>query len=370
MRLLDSFRFLAIMAVMSVHLTIRWATPFYPVDVYPYGHFFSRLFAYGGMGVHFFFIISGFVIAYTLERTSDPMVFLVNRFIRLFPPILLCTFVTFVVGATLDTRHYFPFSYDMHNLLPSLTFTNPALWSAIFHRPFGYISASYWSLWVEVQFYLLAAAVYFSRPAAFLRNLLLTAVALMLLMQLPLPSYLRTMASVFNLPAYIGWFSIGAFFHDLFRQPCPDGGPEYCRTIRRTDRWMNLSAITLIVFGLFYPLDTIGRTIFLVMLGLFGVLVTAPQKLRWMENRFFVRLGLLSYTAYLIHDSSGALLIGKYGVFLGEWSPVSVPVIMALVFLFAEISFRLYEKRTTVFLKRQLLSPRRPQRFAAAPGLT
>jgi hypothetical protein len=53
------------------------------------------------------------------------------------------------------------------------------------------------------------------------------------------------------------------------------------------------------------------------MLCPFGLLVSAPNKLRCLENRLFCRLGFLSYTAYLIHDSNGTLLINKYGGFLG-----------------------------------------------------
>ncbi len=113
--LLDSFRFLAIIAVMLVHLTVCWASHFYLVDVSPYSHFFSLLFAYGGMGVHFCFIISGFVIAFTIEKTSGAMAFLGNRFVRLLPAMLLCIFISFILGATLDTKHMFPFSYAVPN---------------------------------------------------------------------------------------------------------------------------------------------------------------------------------------------------------------------------------------------------------------
>jgi peptidoglycan/LPS O-acetylase OafA/YrhL len=346
-RLLDGFRFLAILAVMLVHLTIRWAPPFYPVDVYPYQHFFSLLFAYGGMGVHFFFIISGFVIAFTLERTSDPLAFLGNRFVRLFPAMLLCSVITFILGLTLDDRHFFSFSYSLPNFLPSLTFTSPDLWTAMLHKPFGYISASYWSLWVEVQFYFLAAAIYFSGKEDFLRNLLVVAALLMALSWIPLPDHLQQVTSLFNLTGYIGWFAIGAFFNTLHKR---EG---------QTIRPAVMAILALIILSTFYRLDNIGRGIFLLMLCLFGMLVSVPHRLRWLENRLFCRLGVLSYTAYLIHDSNGALLISKYGTFLGRWSPCCVPVMIVLVFIFAECSCRLYEGRAAALLKRA------PQYFKA-----
>lgn len=49
--LLDSFRFLAILSVMLVHLTIRWSPPFYPVDVYPYNHLFLAYYSHMAAGV-------------------------------------------------------------------------------------------------------------------------------------------------------------------------------------------------------------------------------------------------------------------------------------------------------------------------------
>jgi peptidoglycan/LPS O-acetylase OafA/YrhL len=337
--LLDSFRFLAIMSVMLVHLTIRWAPPFYPVDVYPYGHFFSLLFAYGGMGVHFFFIISGFVIAVTLERTSGAITFFGNRFVRLFPPMLLCSFITIVLGAMLDNKHLFPFSYSVRNLLPSLTFTNPDLWARALHRPFGYISASYWSLWVEVQFYFLAAVIYFGAKKDFLRNLLVVTVLVMAVGWIPLPPRLQAMAGLFNLTGFIGWFAVGAFFHSLYKKDS--------RSIRPVDLVMP----ALVVFNIFIRLDNIGRLIFLLMLCLFIMLVFAPHRLGWLDNPLFSRLGVLSYTAYLIHDSNGALLISKYGGLLGRWSPLCVPVIITLVFVFADWSYRRYERRAAALLK-------------------
>lgn len=356
--LLDSFRFLAILAVMLVHLTIRWAPPFYPVNVYPYRHFFSLLFAYGGMGVHFFFIISGFVIAFTLERTPEPLSFFGNRFVRLFPAMLLCTCITFILGISLDNKHLFPFSYSLPNLLPSLTFTSPDLWSTMLHRPLGYISGSYWSLWVEVQFYFLAAAIYFSAKQDFLFNLLVVAMLLMALTWIQLPAHFQRMISIFNLSGYIGWFAIGVFFQNLYK-----GGDKAIRPAVTI-------ILALITLSIFFRLDNIGKVIFLFMLCLFGMLVSAPQKLGWLKNRLFCRLGFLSYTAYLIHDSNGALLIGKYGGILGKWSPLCVPAMIALVFVFSEFSYRLYEKRAAALLRRlpsQAVSYLRPVLFHKPP---
>src|SRR5258708_38866163 len=91
--ILDSFRFLAIISVMFYHYSYRWTPPASPDNLYPYGDFYGSCFRFGSTGVLFFFIISGFVISYTLENTTGFGSFMKNRFIRLFPPMLLWSIV-------------------------------------------------------------------------------------------------------------------------------------------------------------------------------------------------------------------------------------------------------------------------------------
>ena len=112
--LLDGFRFLAILSVLFYHYTVKWAS------VLPYGKFFGGVFSYGFLGVHFFFIISGFVIHYTLESTANAFSFFRNRFARLAPAMLLCSVVSFLVMRLLDDRLLFPNGHG----IPQLAFAD------------------------------------------------------------------------------------------------------------------------------------------------------------------------------------------------------------------------------------------------------
>src|SRR6202012_496098 len=99
--------------------------------------------------------------------------FLKNRWIRLFPPMLLCTVITFIVFITLDTAVIFPDSHDPRNFLPSLTFITPKIWTLLLHKNFAWTNGSYWTLWNEVQFYVLASLLFFlGAKEKFLQNLL------------------------------------------------------------------------------------------------------------------------------------------------------------------------------------------------------
>ncbi len=92
----DALRGLAALAVVLFHHTTRFGELFQPVSPT------SISFPDGHHGVNLFFIISGFVIFMTLEKTSRPMDFVVSRFSRLFPAywaaIILTFFITHLLG--------------------------------------------------------------------------------------------------------------------------------------------------------------------------------------------------------------------------------------------------------------------------------
>lgn len=154
--ILDSFRGIAILMVISFHFFSRWT------NLYPYQENYD-FFGYGKFGVQFFFMISGFVIFYTLENTKSLLQFWFNRFIRLFPAMFFASIITYLFFISFDDTLLFPTSHYFKNVLVSLTFIQPELVSSITRHKidFDYISGSYWSLWVEIQFYFFASFFYF-----------------------------------------------------------------------------------------------------------------------------------------------------------------------------------------------------------------
>lgn len=94
---LDGLRCFAILGVLLFHYFSRWTPPWYPENLYPYSSVLSRLLSRGGYGVNHFFIISGFVITLTLFKCDNFSEFFIRRFCRLFPAMLLCSVVTFLL---------------------------------------------------------------------------------------------------------------------------------------------------------------------------------------------------------------------------------------------------------------------------------
>ncbi|MGA7159098.1 MAG: acyltransferase [Acidobacteriaceae bacterium] len=135
---LDLIRFAAACLVVAFHLTYwnRVTENWYRAD-YAFGYLahYTRI---GWIGVHIFFVLSGFVIAYSAQK-SGPKAFVKNRFLRLYPGVWICATITFVVAIAFG---------ELGDRLVSAWFRSLVL------SPYGtLIDGSYWTLSIEITFY-------------------------------------------------------------------------------------------------------------------------------------------------------------------------------------------------------------------------
>ena len=86
---LDALRGLAAMSVVLFHFTTRYEELFGRANPLPLN------FGWGDFGVDLFFMLSGFVILMTLERTSHSLKFAWGRFTRLYPAYWAAVALTF-----------------------------------------------------------------------------------------------------------------------------------------------------------------------------------------------------------------------------------------------------------------------------------
>ncbi|MES3004745.1 MAG: acyltransferase [Patescibacteria group bacterium] len=140
--LLDGVRFFAAFWVMNFHYLFAQTGDL-------------EWYRYGNLGVQLFFIISGFVIVLSLN-TKNLRDFATNRFLRLFPIFwILCT-ATYIL--TLIVPHTSTVSFTEY--LRSMTMLGD-----LFNGIVGYtrlIDPSYWTLTVELLFYMsIAVFAYF-----------------------------------------------------------------------------------------------------------------------------------------------------------------------------------------------------------------
>jgi peptidoglycan/LPS O-acetylase OafA/YrhL len=217
---LDGFRAIAILMVLFFHYFSRWTS------LYPYGNKYD-FFTFGKMGVHFFFIISGFVIFYTLENTKSFLDFWKNRMIRLFPSMLIASLITYFFCKLFDLEFLFPTSHVFNNVLASITFLPPDTLASLFNNivQLDYISGSYWSLWPEIQFYLFVSAIYFFNKNNFLLIFLSLSIVLFLCNFLihfgSFENYfikvVRKFFIVFNFVESLSFFCFGVLFYAVFK---------------------------------------------------------------------------------------------------------------------------------------------------------
>src|ERR1700761_3550895 len=157
-KLLDSFRCIAIVMVIFDHytstFTFKNTSGMYPhiaKSLYPYGDKYFSYFKDGYLGVELFFMISGFVIYLTLEKASSFTSFVGKRLLRLFPLLLICSLITFLVPFLIDPdKKYLLFHRPAINFFPSLTFSDLWIWNRIFGvtdkiNNIEYIDNSYWT---------------------------------------------------------------------------------------------------------------------------------------------------------------------------------------------------------------------------------
>ncbi|MDB5491560.1 MAG: hypothetical protein JWO78_1409 [Micavibrio sp.] len=140
---LDSLRGLAILMVILSH--------FVP-EIFPglsNGFIGGLLGAMGGGGVLLFFYLSGFLI-YRNVQAQTPAVFLLRRFFKLFPAywiniaVICLIALLFKTGVAIDPKTI------LSNLLMVQEFTHSSL-----------LNAAFWTLQIEVKFYLIIVAFHY-----------------------------------------------------------------------------------------------------------------------------------------------------------------------------------------------------------------
>lgn len=274
----DALRGLAALAVVLFHHTTRFGELFQPVSLT------SISFPDGHHGVNLFFIISGFVIFMTLEKTSRPMDFVVSRFSRLFPAywaaIILTFFITHLLG-----------------LPGKLVDAAAAIGNLVMiHGLFGipHVDGVYWTLEVELLFYCGMFLLYRLRRLHLIHYILLGLLALRLayyLLERAFGIELSWTISRLLILKYIPWFALGISIylaisrHDVnaWRQPAITAA---------------CAVLTLLI------VDTLSLAVLAVALG-YAVFLAANNRARVLRYGILVWLGSISYPLYLLHENIG-----------------------------------------------------------------
>ena len=350
--LLDSFRAIAILMVVLFHFFSRWTT------LYPYGNCYD-FFGYGKFGVHFFFMISGFVIFFTLEKTNNFTQFWLNRLTRLLPSMFFASVLTYLFFTVFDTYLLFPTSHYFKNIIVSLTFIQPDLISSITRYKFDldYISASYWSLWVEIQFYFLASLVYFLFSKRFYYYFFFI-VAILICIDILILNYnsdswiivkLKSLRSIFNLISALPFFCLGSIFYILYKN-----NSNHQKNTLFLKAYF-LFFVGLLFFNNYQDIKLLGLISLFILLFFF--MIYYPQLISFFNNKFLNTIGVSSYFLYLIHENIGVFLIHENLLALLSFYFLQ-PIIVILLLSVLSILFTKYIESYIIKFLKTLLNKR------------
>ncbi len=324
---LDTFRGIAALIVVLFHLTLhQWEAPFQ--------------LGWGATGVDLFFIISGFVIFLTLNRTNSALDFVVARFSRLYPVYWTAVTLTAIFMAIGSSLGYSQISWPEY--LANMT---------MFQHYFNIrdLDGSYWTLTVEMLFYGLMLLFFWLKQIKHLEwyglGLVLFQVVIHSWIRVTAPFAYTYIQETFPLINHFQLFWAGILFYKIYAQGY--------------DKW-RVAGIAIAYGVTLFLYDKSGRSsLFLspidyfitstVYFTLFFLFVN--RHLEWVNNRLTAFLGAISYSLYVIHHyfMVGVITIlrDKFG-----WSFISAGI-MALISTFILASFITYfiEKPSLQYLR-------------------
>jgi peptidoglycan/LPS O-acetylase OafA/YrhL len=352
---LDGLRGVAIIAVVLFHAYV-----YFPENL-PFGDKFGVLpIRLGWQGVELFFLISGFVILMTLEGCRTFSEFARRRWLRLFPAMLIASVTTFLFCWLVAGERR-----PLADFVPGLTFTNPSLIHFLTGIRVSSMDAPYWSLYVEVVFYLSFGSAYlmigelgsiFVVFALFSVSYLMTATYGLSLNGLP-----SRLAAATNLSGFIffGWFASGSLFYLFYKT--------------RSLGFLLVALATGFLSALSTTHPLIEQIGLLTVVCIFAAAAFSARVQAMLSSRILVFFGFVSYPLYLLHYT----IIGVLQTNLARKAPAIPDVLyplapIALVVLAAWLVARFGEpslRKLLILLTPDVRLDRREHAVLRAPDI-
>lgn len=340
---LDLFRLVSALMVVFYHYFYRG----YTVNNLCLIEFedFKLLAKYGYIGVDLFFIISGFVIPLSIEHFSIKK-FWISRISRLFP--------TYWLAVTLTTLMILFFDKDFNNV--RLSFKNYLLNLTMFQNYFGIenIDGVYWSLFVEMKFYIFIITPFLFLKKFFKINLIHLVISWFILALLI--TYLRTNSFFIFLGDifFIEWssyFMAGITFYYIYKNGF--------------NLFSNIFLLFILSLSIYYVVqhsfkiekfcgEEFSENILVSIVVFFYILMYlfVGGRLHFLNLPSLTILGSLTYPLYLIHQNIGYLFMNYFGLRINKYGVV---FLLLLIILFvSRIIYRYYETYISNLIRKKL----------------
>jgi len=310
---LDVLRGLAAIGVLAYHYTVIYPASYSPAEItlfkFPLGYY----------GPHLFFMISGFVILMTLEKTSQPFDFIVSRFSRLYPSYWAAIIVTFLI-----TENCWLFPSLLMKVSYKDFFINFSMLQSWFNSKD--VDGVYWTLAVELTFYFLIYWVYLTKNLRSIEIYALGWLAIMVLNKFFCPHVPGFFKFLFDpMLQYGELFIAGILFYNLKSKG------------HRWYRHVGLGLCLLVCYLLGSQRDVLvggghDTVVFAVLMIIFYLFILG--KLGFIVQKPLVFLGTISFSLYLVHSEIGFVIkewisIFSLGPFLNFFIPLTCSILLA-----------------------------------------
>lgn len=310
---LDLIRFCAALSVVLYHYifvgpTFNLTQTFFPSA--------QEFFKYGQFGVDLFFLISGFVIIMSAENSNFKK-FASSRIVRLYPALW--------IGVILTTLTINLFSQQGYQISVIQFVANLTMLPQLLSIP--PVDGVYWTLLIEIHFYAFIAFLVYLKKIHHIQ--MIFAVWL-------LASFLSIVG---GLPAIIQSIIIAEW------APYFIAGAMYC-SIRKNGLEKRSVAILiasyLISIAYLYAklpyLEEVHKTEYsfivvfsLITLANLTLLGIALNKLAFLNKKYMLVFGALTYPLYLIHQNIGFIMTNYIHVYLNQYLTVLLVVVFMLL---------------------------------------
>jgi peptidoglycan/LPS O-acetylase OafA/YrhL len=331
MRELDLLRFVAALAVLLFHFTGFGGGGAWPDPSREVFAGLGMVTRYGYLGVDLFFMISGFVILMSAWGRG-PGEFGISRVVRLMP--------AYWAAVLLAAALYLVFGMGKGSLsmvLPNLTMLQGGL-------GVGNVDSVFWTLWVELHFYVLMA-VLVSVGLTYRRCVLFMSAWLFL--GLFADEGDSKLLKILVLPTWNAYFIAGMALYLIYRF-----GPTLLLW-----GFVGVSWLLALHWGawragpVFSGVSDGGVWIGVTCIFLVMILV-ATGRLTWLRWRGLTVLGALTYPLYLTHSQIALPLVRAVYPAVNRW--IALAVVMGCALALAYVIQRWIERPAAAWLRHRL----------------
>ena len=321
---IDLFRFVAALWVVLFHYTFRG----HSADNLSLLKFpeLGEYFKYGYLGVDLFFIISGFVIILSIKN-NDLVVFIKSRIVRLYPAYWFCLAITFLVVILWGAPK---FNASFSQLLANTTMLNGVM-------GIENVDGVYWSLLVELKFYfmigvylILAKIRNFSLNHVILFWLILSCIFVGVDLANLEYAFGSRVLNFFFILKYSSYFIAGMLFFKVYKEGL--------------NIWYVIGLLISLAISIYHGCDRIDYmvekydttfspvVISLFILSFYIVMYLASiQKLSIINSPKLLKLGVLTYPLYLIHQNIGYIAFNSFVDTMNKYVLLGIVLVVVLI---------------------------------------